>query len=145
MFPIINQIFRPKGKLEIGNFLLEQNKEELITKSNIKLEDCHKNEDGKYFITDTKHKLEILSTHYKNIYEQNDNMGKPGLTSIVNHKTDEIKNEILEDERIGKTLTTFTNNNKATNPIENCDYFSNYTETHIIFKKLNNKKSSGPD
>ncbi|KAK0074035.1 hypothetical protein PV325_008852 [Microctonus aethiopoides] len=106
MFPIINQIFRPKGKIEIADLQIEQNKIKLMTESNINVNECQKNENGDYFITETKQKLAILGKHFEAIYEQNSQMGKPGLKAIVNETTNKIEKEMKEEELKNSTITT---------------------------------------
>lgn len=82
MFPIINQIFRPKGKLQIATLHVEETKRQLLQDT----EDASKIpiNSNKYIINDPHDKLNVLGKHFASIYTQNDNLGTEGLKKRCN-------------------------------------------------------------
>ena len=145
MFPIINQIFRRKGKIELANFSIARDRITLIESAGINPVQLRRDQQENYYISNTAEKLEILGQHFANIHKQNDNMGSEGLTNIVRHHTDAIKIKIEEDARDPTRLVDFSSTNRSDNPEDLKELFTNTTMLKNIFKKLNTKKSSGID
>ncbi|CAD6212894.1 GSCOCG00011074001-RA-CDS [Cotesia congregata] len=92
MFPRINQIFRPKGKIKIDNMEIDNNRQHLLG-DNVDVTQLKKNDNDKYLITEPLDKLNVLGRHFAKLP----------------------------------------------------NYFTNFTDLAKIFRKINNKKSSGRD
>lgn len=97
VFPLINQIFRPKGKIKINNMEINNNRQHLLG-DNIDVTQLKKNDNDKYLITEPLDKLIVLGRHFASIHKQNDHLGSEGLKNIILNKTNLLKNEIQSDE-----------------------------------------------
>lgn len=145
MFPQLNQIFRPKNKMEIANLKISKNNKTILENVKINLENVDVDENDNLIITEMSDKLEIIGTHFEQIHMQNSNLGKERLNEIVKREVEKLKKEINEEETNKQKLVNFSQTNSAENPNEYKDYFTNIYKLIKTFSQLNNKKSSGPD
>lgn len=135
MFPQVNQIFRPRKKADIPDLVIEQNKRNLLTETNIDASKLRKNTTGEYIISDASHKLDIIGAHFANTHTQNANLGREQLTRIVTRETDKLKKEITEDRDNLRTVTTFSQDNPAHNPKNDENvFFISYTSLKKIMR-----------
>ncbi|KAK2574879.1 hypothetical protein KPH14_012968, partial [Odynerus spinipes] len=144
-FPLINQIFRPKGKAKIIDIDLNA---DAISKHSWRSADKPQIPQGNDTarITDSQTILEILGEHFASVHTQNEEMGKSGLTNIVNHVVEEIKEQITADRVNNSTFTQFHAKNTALKPNLTLELpFISNTIVLQIFRKLNLKKSAGID
>lgn len=124
---------------------METSKEDLLIRANIDPDHCKISSTEEYYIIDGLLKLNVLGQHFALIHSQNGNLGTEALKNLVNSKIDKIKEEIDEDKNLGITLTSFTDEKTSCYLTSYLDYFTNYLDLVKIFRKLNNKRSSGPD
>ena len=77
---------------------------------------------------------------------QNKDMGKSFFTSIIERDTNLLKQEMETERNTKDTVCTFSRQNNSLDPTWEEDYFfTNENTVKLLFKNLNNKKSSGPD
>lgn len=142
MFPKINRIFRKKEKLSVSSLAIENTTNNRTTLTDIGINLIEDN--NSLIISDDNDKLILLGNQFEKVHSQNDNLGKIRHSQIVNNITSNFDTERCLNESF---LTEFTNEKQANNLtlIETENYFTTLDDLIIIFRKLNNKKSSGLD
>ncbi|KAI4472699.1 hypothetical protein M0802_016563 [Mischocyttarus mexicanus] len=96
MFPIINRIFRPRGKAAIANLQIPENNTDLLERAGIDIKTLCKNQSNNYIITEPKDKLNVIGAHFENIHTQNSEM--------VNKLTSDICWALNNNECVGACL-----------------------------------------
>ena len=74
-------------------------------------------------------------------------MGKDHMSRLMNSNIENLKKEIETDTEAMKTVYEFTTDNNSLDPTTWTEQYilTNNREVKKIFRKLNNKKSTGPD
>lgn len=148
LFPQVNRIFRKKNLAQISTVKIPQNNTHLTDEAGIDPTTLPTEGPDKFIISDAKHKLETLGAYFMSINNSNKNLGRPQLNKIIKRDTNSLKEEMLTDSRYNNTVSFFTSSNRAEDPSdieEDLGYFTNTFAVTKKFKKLNNKKSAGPD
>ena len=120
---------------------------EIIRNANLNPDNINKDERDYYLITDKDDKLNIMGSYFELIHTQNKDMGWEKRNRRIEKVYNELKNEIYIDTLSKRSLQNFSINNSSIDPtFWNNEYpLTNYKETKYIFRKLNNKKSTGID
>lgn len=151
MFPKINSIFRKKNKIAVESLVIADTVENeallddvvgIVDMSNVGKDD-HNN----FIITDEIHKLNFIGKIFESVHVKNDHLGVPRHKQLVNEKIVAFETERQDDALNANSLTVF-NSHKRANELtsEQTDgYFTTLDDLIEIFRKLNNKKSSGID
>ncbi|KAI4472528.1 hypothetical protein M0802_016735 [Mischocyttarus mexicanus] len=93
MFPIINRIFRPRGKAAIANLQIPENNTDLLERAGIDIKTLSKNQSNNYIIAEPKDKLNVIGAHFEKIHTQNSEMGKKA--SIIQEQLEKAFHEVL--------------------------------------------------
>lgn len=147
MFPMVNAVFRAKGRSEIPTLRIPQMKRSLLDDAGIPLNALLSDQDNNLIISNPQHKLNVIGAHFQAANNQNADLGSPRLSEIVNKKCRELEEEIVREEVNEVAVTIFSSTNLAFAPSdENIkNYFTSVGELRKIFRKLNNKRSASFD
>lgn len=144
-FPIINKIFRPKSLAEPPTLIIS--KDEAQTYKNSRVEVAkYTSLDNNLHISETKDKINIMGAYFECINAPKNLNAKTRLREIID--TEINLDKATFDARQNKTITIFSDDNKAVWPIHTTTgtkYFCNTPEVSAILKKLPNKTSTGHD
>lgn len=79
-----------------------------------------------------------MGAHFASVNIQNQNMGKPAVTRIINRHITQLKTKIQTDETESKQLVEFSDINTSLNPTfdEDNHYFCNPELLITILKEL---------
>ena len=147
-FPEINKIFRKKDKPSLPNtIIIPENKSIVLTHANINPLSANKDQNGNFAFTEQIEKLNILASHFSLIHTQNEHMGKELLTKLIISETKKLDAEMEQDRGRNNSIVNFTMNNDSLCPSAWLGDFSltSISEVKKIFRRLNNKRSSGND
>lgn len=149
MFPKINRIFRKKEKASVSNLMIDDTSENrnLIIDNGILLTDVGKNDGGSFIVTEEIHKLGILGKKFEEVHARNGDLGKRRHTELVNERVRLFDNERQTDAINNNSYTRFSAVKRANElTVEQSEnYFTTFEDLRDVFRKLNNKKSSGLD
>ena len=106
-----------------------------------------KDKSGNFLITDKDDKLNVMGSHFELIHLQNKDLGLDYTNRKIENSYNKFKNEIYGDTMFNRSIQNFSIENNSLDPAySNNEYpLTNYKETKNIFRKLNNKKSTGID
>lgn len=146
MFPEINRIFRSKAQKDSDILTLKSNKLSLFTEAKIESSSLPKDKENNILVTNEIDKLNLLGAHFADVNVQNKNLGEPEFTEMVNKEVSEMEQVFFPPSEVS-TVTIFSRDNCASNPKfeDDSNFFSNFLSLELIFRRLNNKKSSGVD
>lgn len=115
--------------------------------ADVDMDSLELDQENDYLITDQSDKINVLGAHFTSVHTQNDDMGRPEITNIINNNLRTFESELLSDLNNAKTLIQFNDNNLASSPTfeEDNKYFCNKFDLAIKLRKLNKKKSSGSE
>lgn len=146
-FPVINRIFRPKGKMGIEEIHTSTADVEILSRSA-----CNLNQwevvDGKYVFTDPPDNLNILGAYYESINSPRHLNSNTSVQKIVNSKVQSIKADLQTLKENAITYTTSSKTNRADLPSPASDpdqILCDTTKVLNILRKLPNKSSSELD
>lgn len=120
-FQQINNIFKTKNSpSQIETLTINKNNLHLIQTSGIDTTTLTQ-DPNTITIADLPNKLNVLGAHFELTHNQNIHLGNPQFKSIIESKTNTIKNQLLEENSniTQKTITTFSANSPAYNPSPN--------------------------
>lgn len=147
MIPQVNGVFRPRGKSTIPVLKIPPEKSELIDNAEVEKNSLLLDQNHSYIILDPLHKLNVIGAHFAAANMQNLKLGKHRLSEIVEKRNHNLRNEI-ELEAINEvTVTNFEEGNFAFEPKapDTQNYFTTMGKTRLIFRNLNNKRSTSWD
>ena len=125
-------MFRPKKHIDIPDLLIPASQQHLILSNSINSKQINQS----LILTHPKEKVDIFGSHFASIYNRDI---KSNIKHSIDEKIKKIENKMCE---FG-TICSFNSKNKSDNP--NSEYFMKIEETEVLFKELNNKRSSGED
>ena len=147
MFPQVNQIFRSKGKISIPQLKIQDQNMALLQEANINVDSLLRDETGKRIITNEEDKLKVIGTHFQKTPTKYLHFGRERLNEIIQEKITNLETEIENDKETNRTVVTFSDELKSDDSFllqkRIPNFFTSYIGLTKIFRKLNNKKSSG--
>ncbi len=96
--PEINRLFRKKGLTPIDTLKIPEGKIKIMENANLNPAEFRKDNINNIIIIKPRDKLDIIGSHFELANNQNENLGKPLLKSIVNTKIEEFKAELDSDK-----------------------------------------------
>ncbi|XP_012148653.2 uncharacterized protein LOC100877339 isoform X1 [Megachile rotundata] len=146
-FPQVNSIFRKKDSLDIPPLLIKKDKDNLLREANIDPFRQPKNSKGDFIISNKAQKLNVLASNFATANAGNKGLGKPRLSEIIERDYNTFMDSLKRDNENNDHLINFSSSNLASNPTFESDtnYFTTPGYTATLFRKLNCKKSTGPD
>lgn len=146
-FPKINRLLRPNDPIKIDSINIPVHNLPLLNRTNINLANATilNNE---YVFTEQSDKLNAIGVFYESINSPRHLNQGTRLREIVTSTANRLLGELNACRLNNKTITTFTNLNKATNPIgvrEQDNIFCNSASVNKILKHLPNKTSAALD
>ena len=147
-FPQINNIFRKKEISIIPEIIkIPGTKVEVIRNIGLNPDNIDRDTTGNFLITDKDDKLNVMGSHFELIHVQNKDLGTDQFNKKVEKTYSKFKKEVNRDTMSNNSMQNFSIENNALDPTYwNNEYpLTNFNETKNIFRKLNNKKSTGID
>ena len=144
-FPKVNRWFRQKNSLDIEPLHISEKDINIINRV------CNtenlKKIDDKLIINDPLDKLNVIGSFYERINSPRYTNFNTKVKKLVTEKTDEFKAEFQRKKDLKITVTEFSDQNPATNPVTDLEYpyFCSIASLHIILKNSSNKSSAGLD
>ena len=91
--------------------------------------------------------MNIIGSHFELTHTQNKDLGLEERSKKIEKHYNKLKDEIYRDTLSNRSTPNFSINNSSLDPTfwSNEYPLTNYKETKDIFRKFNNKKSSGID
>lgn len=148
MFPSINKIFRKSKKIQIPVLHIKQDSTDLLQRAAIDTRKLTLNEENDYLVEDPDDKLNIIGASFERTYSVNEtSVPNEVLERIVNQKVELFRRQIREKQDRRERITTFNSSKRSDSLTEEQtdNFFTTFQETKEIFRRLNNKKSSGVD
>lgn len=146
-FPTINSILRHKRLPKVENLIVSNNNPIVNTLDTINTDQLAEI-DNKYLIVDPSDKLNVIGKHFEDINSPRYTNTSSAVKVAADAEAQKIRNSISDNRAQDRTITTFTLNNPDFNPtFEHPQHriFFNRLETTILFRRANNKTSSGLD
>lgn len=152
MFPNLNRIFRKKNKVTIPDLTVRSN-DSILTDAAIDVYDVPgrvNSADGTtnsapLTISTDADKLKIIGTHFERIHCQNHNLGNVYTKNMVRNKLVDFEISYSADSNASVNNFGLENCADALTHQQTQGYFTTLDNLQLIFRKLNNKKSSGLD
>lgn len=145
-FPKINRLLRSKKLIEIADQRINRGDPACATGAIDMNKACPIGEE--LLINDPIDKLNVIGEFYQYINAPRYLNTGSRLKECVDKEATDIKSVLASKKLMGSTVTTFSENNRASCPkMENeaAHPFTNHEQLTRVLKKLPNKTSSGPD
>ncbi|XP_044578967.1 uncharacterized protein LOC123261439 [Cotesia glomerata] len=144
-FPIINKVFRPRERSHMPNLSIKEENSHLIDRCDIKKDDLNKT-NNEYIIEEVADKINIIGAFYETINSPKYLNANTRTKEVADRTVQELEQRLARDTEENKTITVFSQENRAYAPNNNDDnYFCTVLRLEKILKRLPNKTSAGVD
>ena len=147
-FSVINKQFRNKSIPTIQTLSIPESKKDILIQAKIKINECERNEKNVIIIQEKRDILNVIAAQYASVNKAKISDPHNRLHQIIERFYTDLNTEVEEFNRLDQHIIVFSNNNRPSNPsvmLEEDPYFISNEANLKIFRKLNNKTSSGID
>lgn len=142
MFTKINTLFRKKSRITVPRIKVGGSEIQHLIDSGIDTNSVTADAQGNYIVMDDALKLELIGEHFESVHRPRTDLEPTRLSEIVERDVHNFKYSLN-----GTTVLQFSSALQADLiPSDNLlDYFVSCVELTSIFRRVNNKRSSGMD
>ncbi|KAH0549834.1 hypothetical protein KQX54_014913 [Cotesia glomerata] len=127
-FSIINKVFRPQERSHMPNLSIKEEDSHLIDRCDIKKEDLNKT-NNEYIIEEEADKINIIGAFYETINFPKYLNANTRNKEIADRTVQELEQKLAKDTDKNKTITEFSQENRAYAPNNNDELFLHCIET----------------
>ncbi|KAH0549883.1 hypothetical protein KQX54_015507 [Cotesia glomerata] len=121
-FPIINKVFRPRERSHMPNLSIKEENSHLIDRCDIKKDDLNKT-NNEYIIEEVADKINIIGAFYETINSPKYLNANTRTKEVADRTVQELEQRLARDTEENKTITVFSQENRAYAPNNNDDNY----------------------